>query len=76
MPKVPRITGEEAVRAFGKTGYTLDRVKGSHHILRHPKRAPRLSIPVHKGRTAGAGLLGRQIKIAGLTVEEFIELMK
>lgn len=75
MPKVPRITGEEAITAFGKAGYNLDRVNGAHHILRHPERVSRLSIPVHKGRTLGVGLLCRQIKVAGLTVEEFIDLI-
>ena len=72
MPKVPRLTGEEAIEAFGKAGYRLDRVRGSHHILRHPEKIELLSIPVHAGRTVGIALLRKQIKIAGLTIEEFI----
>lgn len=76
MPsKVPRVTGEEAVKAFGRAGYEVDRVRGSHHILRHPDKAELLSIPVHKGRIVGVGLLLSQIKVAGLTVEEFKELL-
>jgi predicted RNA binding protein YcfA (HicA-like mRNA interferase family) len=76
MPsKVPRITGEAAVAAFCKAGYGVDRVRGSHHILRHPEKTERLSIPVHKGKTVGVGLLSSQIKLAGLTVEQFIELL-
>ncbi|MCX5637770.1 MAG: type II toxin-antitoxin system HicA family toxin [Planctomycetota bacterium] len=74
MPKVPRITGEEAVRAFGRAGFAVDRVRGAHHILRHPDKTVRLSIPVHKGETVGIGLLRSQIKDAGLTVEQFIDL--
>jgi predicted RNA binding protein YcfA (HicA-like mRNA interferase family) len=76
MPsKVPRVTGEEAVKAFCRAGFHLDRITGSHHILRHPQRAERLSIPVHAGRTIGVGLLSAQIKAAGLTVEQFAALL-
>jgi len=75
MPKIPRIIGEEAVRAFRKAGFTLDRIKGSHHILRRERWPFRLSIPVHGGKTLGVGLLKSQIEAAGLTVEEFCELL-
>jgi predicted RNA binding protein YcfA (HicA-like mRNA interferase family) len=72
MPsKVPRVSGEDAVRAFGRAGFGLDRIKGSHHILKHPEKTVRLSIPVHAGRTVGVGLLSAQIKLAGMTVDEF-----
>jgi predicted RNA binding protein YcfA (HicA-like mRNA interferase family) len=77
MPsKVPQVTGEEAIKAFGGAGYALDRIKGSHRILKHPERRERLSIPVHAGKTLGIGLLRSQIRAAGLTVEEFIDLRK
>jgi predicted RNA binding protein YcfA (HicA-like mRNA interferase family) len=72
MPKLPRITGTEAVRAFEKAGFVLDRIRGSHHYLKREGSPIRLSIPCHAGRTVGAGLLSRQIKDAGMTVEEFI----
>lgn len=75
MPKLPRITGECACSAFAKIGYECCRIQGSHHILKHPDRRERLSIPVHKGRTLGMGLLRSQIRIAGLTIEEFIALL-
>lgn len=75
MGKVPRITGKEAIRAFGRAGFTLDRIKGSHHILKRTGHPVRLSIPVHGGRTVGPGLLSSQIAAAGLTVEEFLELL-
>lgn len=76
MPnKMPRVTGRQAVAAFRKAGYELDRMSGSHHILRHPQKKERLSIPVHKGRNVGVGLLSRQIKVAGLTVEQFTALL-
>lgn len=75
MPRLPRISGADAVRAFERAGFVLDRVRGSHHVLKHPEKRARLSIPVHQGRTIGAGLLASQIKAAGLSVEEFIALL-
>lgn len=73
MPsRIPRISGENTIKAFRKAGFVLDRISGSHHILRHPEKRSRLSIPVHKGRTVGVGLLRSQIAAAGMTVDEFI----
>ncbi len=41
------------IRALRKAGWQLDRVRGSHHIFRHPRRAgtvvvqhPRKDIPI------------------------------
>ena len=73
--KVPRVTGEEAIKAFCKDGYLVVRITGSHHYLRHPDKPIALSIPVHRGRTLGVGLLASKIKDAGLTVEQFQNLL-
>jgi len=72
--KVPRVTGEQAVAAFRKAGYEIDRTSGSHKILRHPTKVG-LSVPVHKGCTIGVGLLARLIKDADMTIEEFRTLL-
>jgi predicted RNA binding protein YcfA (HicA-like mRNA interferase family) len=31
-----RLSGKEIVRALAKDGWDLDRISGSHHIMRHP----------------------------------------
>ena len=36
MPPVPSVRGERIVRALEKAGFTVARVTGSHHIMRHP----------------------------------------
>lgn len=74
MAKLPVISGQEAVRAFAKRGYLLDHQTGSHLILRH-KDPPyrRLTIPNHK--ELAKGTLRGIIRDAGLTVEEFVELL-
>lgn len=74
MSKLPVISGADAVKAFAKIGYQLDRQTGSHMILRHvdpPYR--RLTVPNHK--TLAKGTLRSLIREAGLTVDEFIALL-
>jgi predicted RNA binding protein YcfA (HicA-like mRNA interferase family) len=74
MPKLPVISGREAVKAFSKIGYEVDHQTGSHIILRqreYPHR--RLTVPNHK--EISKGTLRGLIKQSGLTVEEFIELL-
>ena len=73
--RLPPVKGKDAVAAFGKAGFYLDRVQGSHYILRHPKKVSRLSIPVHGAKEVGEGLLRSQIKAAGMTIEEFLGLL-
>lgn len=76
MSKLPVISGQEAVRAFERIGYRVVRQKGSHLRLRDdlgPNHLP-LTIPNHK--TLKSGLLRRLIRDAGLSVEEFGELLE
>jgi predicted RNA binding protein YcfA (HicA-like mRNA interferase family) len=72
---LPRISGREAVSAFRRLGYEIDRQKGSHIILRH-RDAPfrRLTIPDH--REVAKGTLRALIREAGITVEEFAALLR
>jgi predicted RNA binding protein YcfA (HicA-like mRNA interferase family) len=75
VKKLPLISGREAVKAFRKIGYEIDHQTGSHIILRHsepPHR--RLSVPDHK--ELAKDTLRALIRQAGLTIEEFIELLK
>lgn len=74
MSKLPVVSGRDAVRAFGKLEYRVDRQTGSHVILRNenpPYR--RLTIPDHK--TLAKGTLRSLIREAGLTVDEFCKLL-
>jgi len=73
MPKLPRISGRKAVRAFERAGWEVARQRGSHVVLTRPGSIYTLSIPLH--RVLGPGLLRDQIRKAGLTVGEFIELL-
>jgi len=74
MPKLPIISGHEAVQALSKIGYEPDHQTGSHVILRH-KEPPyrRLTIPNHK--ELAKGTLRAIIRQSGLSPEEFIILL-
>ncbi len=74
MPKLPVVSGIETVKAFSKIGYEVDHQTGSHIIIRQRKYPHRrLTVPNHK--EVAKGTLRGLIKQAGLTVEEFIELL-
>ena len=75
MTKLPRdVSGERAVNAFSRAGFSVDHQSGSHVILIHsddPRK--RLSVPMHG--SLKPGLLAKLIKDAGLTVGQFLELL-
>lgn len=74
MSALPTLSGREVVKAIGKLGYVMDRQRGSHMILRQ-QTAPhrRLTVPDHK--EVAKGTLRAIIRQAGLTVNEFNELL-
>jgi predicted RNA binding protein YcfA (HicA-like mRNA interferase family) len=73
MPKLPVVSGAEAVRAFEGAGWRQDRQKGSHVILIKTGQDATLSVPQHK--ELAPGTLRSLIRNAGMTVEEFIALL-
>ena len=72
MPKLPSISGEQAVRCFEKLGYEIIRQRGSHIRLHHKRKKP-LTIPRHK--TLGRGLLRKLIRDAAIDIEELLKLL-
>lgn len=74
MPKLPRISGKELVKILGKLGYEIDHQTGSHMILRQNKEPyRRVTVPNHP--EISKGTLLAIIKEAGLTRDEFFDLM-
>jgi predicted RNA binding protein YcfA (HicA-like mRNA interferase family) len=72
MSRLSVCSGADAVRAFRKIGYEVDHQNGSHMILRHPS-GRRLTLPNH--RELAKGTLRALIRDAGLTKEQFVELL-
>ncbi len=73
MPKLPVISGKEAIDTLKKDGYFVIRKKGSHFQLSH-KEKKSITIPFHK--TLDRGTLRKIIRSAEISVIEFITLMK
>jgi predicted RNA binding protein YcfA (HicA-like mRNA interferase family) len=70
--KLRELKPERVVRAFERAGYRLDRIAGSHYILVRDA-SPVISVPHHG--TVKVGLLLSKIRAAGLTYEEFEDLL-
>ena len=74
--RLPAVTGTRVVRALGKSGYVVDRIVGSHHVMKHLVNPARtVVVPCHSGRNLKPGTLRAIIRQAGLTVEEFNALL-
>jgi predicted RNA binding protein YcfA (HicA-like mRNA interferase family) len=74
--RLPAVSGRRVIQALRKTGFIVDRIVGSHHILVYPDDPTRtVTVPVHSGRDLKPGTLRAIIRQAGLTVEEFVELL-
>lgn len=73
---LPAVNGRRVLRALQRAGFAVDRVAGSHHLLVH-KDDPRLivTVPIHGARDLKPGTLRGIIRQAGLSVEEFRDLL-
>jgi predicted RNA binding protein YcfA (HicA-like mRNA interferase family) len=72
MSRLPVLSGRDVIRALSRLGYYVRDQKGSHVHLRHPTRPP-LTVPNHP--EVARGTLRGIIRSAGLTVEEFLDLL-
>lgn len=62
------------MRALGKTGFEVVRIKGSHHFLRHADGRTTV-VPVHAGETVGPGLMSKVLRDTEITRDELIALL-
>lgn len=74
MSKLPSLTGIEIIKALQKIGFTVARVKGSHHIVIHSD-GRRTVVPIHSGENIGVGLLSQILRDCQLTKDEFKNLL-
>ncbi len=73
MPKLPRISGNEAVRALERLGFIQSRQTGSHIVLKKPIPEGEIVCVVPLHRELKVGTLSGVLKQAKVTPEEFIE---
>ena len=74
MNRLPRVTGQEVVRALSRGGFQIARRRGSHWILKHHDGRMTV-VPVHEGDVIGPGLMTKILREADLTREEFSQLL-
>ena len=60
-------SGKDFAKALERHGWSLLRIKGSHHIYGKPGSDVRISVPIHGNQAIKTGLLRHLMKIAGLT---------
>lgn len=61
------VSGKRMVQLLNKRGWTLDRVEGSHHIMKRPGNPILISVPVHGNKSLGKGLQRAIMKQAEIT---------
>jgi predicted RNA binding protein YcfA (HicA-like mRNA interferase family) len=73
MPsKLPVLNPKTVIRVLERNGFSVRRTSGSHYILKKEKL--RVTVPYHN-KDLKPGTLKSIIEQAGLTVEEFLELL-
>jgi len=74
MQKIPLLSGREVVKVFVRLGWEVARQRGSHIILVKEGHIATLSIPDH--HEVARGTLRSLIARAGVTIEEFLNVLK
>jgi predicted RNA binding protein YcfA (HicA-like mRNA interferase family) len=75
MPSLPDVNARQVLAALKRAGYLERRSTGGHRILRHPDGGRIAVVPVHTGDLR-PGTLASILDQAGLSVEEFLELLR
>jgi len=76
MSELPAVTGKEAIAAFSKVGFYVERIsKSSHYIMKKDGHRYLLTVPVHGKKTLKRGTLRKLIKAADISVKRFVELL-
>lgn len=70
--KLPAVKPKMVIRALRRNGFAIHHTTGSHYFLKKDKR--RVSVPYHN-KDLKPGTLASIVAQAGLTVEEFVDLL-
>ena len=73
MPRLPRVSGAETIRALERLGFTQVRQRGSHVVLKRigSETVSGCVVPLHP--ELAVGTLRGILKQAGVAVEAFID---
>ena len=74
MSRLPRgLSYQRAVKALKRAGFSVRRQKGSHIVMRRDDPFAQVVVPAH--RAIDTGTLASILASAGLTVDEFLDLL-
>jgi predicted RNA binding protein YcfA (HicA-like mRNA interferase family) len=76
MPPLPVLSGQQCSAALENAGFVFVRQTGSHMVLRRAEPLPSRSVVVPNHDELDRGTLRSIIRQAGLTVDEFVALLK
>lgn len=75
MPgSIPVVPGAKIVKALEGAGFTVTRIKGSHHFMRHPNGRT-VSVPVQAGDDVPKGTMRDILASVRMTPDEFRRLL-
>lgn len=74
--KLPAVNGKQVIAALEKEGWYVKRVRGSHHVLRHSSIPDAIPVPVHGNRPIKRGTLASILRAAGISRDEFAQLLR
>ena len=73
MPKLSPAKPDEVTRILEKMGFTRIRQSGSHAVYHHAD-GRWTTVPIHKGRDLGKGILRKILKDTKISTDEFEQL--
>ncbi|MGC9993680.1 MAG: type II toxin-antitoxin system HicA family toxin [Terriglobia bacterium] len=76
MPKLRRVSGEEAIRALERLGFRQVRQRGSHVILKKETAQGAIGCVVPLHRELAIGTLHGILQQAKVAAEEFLEKLQ
>jgi predicted RNA binding protein YcfA (HicA-like mRNA interferase family) len=71
---IPAVPGAKVVKGLARAGFTVTRISGSHHVMRHPDGRT-VVVPVHVGQDMPKGTLRNILSIVGMTADELRKLL-
>src|ERR1700692_4593553 len=75
-PKFANLKPKNVIRALEKGGFYIHETHDSHVQLKHPAKPGRITVPYHARFDIPRHIIRSIIKQAGLTNDEFEELLK
>lgn len=75
MSQLPAVSGKQLLKVLEGEGWYVKRIRGSHHILRHPTIPDALPVPIHGSQPIKRGTLGNILRTAGISRDDFQRLL-